>query len=484
MKHLEEIFIEREEGLLKIALRENGRLKECFIEEEGDKPSPGKLYKGVVKNIVASIKCAFVDIGYEKNAYMYLHHRFNNEKIKKGEEVIVEIMKEAEGEKGPKVTSQISIPGRYVVLVTYNNEVNFSKKIEDNLQFANYVKENIIKPSDIGIMIRTNAINSQMEDINREINELYEKYKQIVKKNTYSISPGLLYDGGGALGRILIDVLSGNTYRVIVNTKKDYDNIEDFLRNKSDINLKLELHEDAQSLFSYYNIEKEILALRNKKVVLPSGGNIVIEKTEAMYTIDVNSSKNTKQNSIDKTAFFTNLEAAEEIARQIMLRNLGGIIIIDFIDVESFDKKKKIIQTLKDNFKDDKKKTVIYPFTQLNLVQIARKKRGRSIYDYIEDNCSICHGKGKKIKLSYINRLIRNEIIKISKEYEIRDIHIEIDEIYKQDILGNVLNFVNEIDALDKKVYMSFMSNLEYFKVEPLLFGSQVKKFENIKIYG
>lgn len=481
---MEEVYIEREKDILRIALREGGKLKECFIEEEKEEPSPGEIYKGIVKNIVPAIKCAFIDIGFEKNAYMYLHHKFGNENIKKGDELLLEVMKEPIGEKGPKVTSAISIPGRYAVIITYNNEVNFSKKIDDNENFKEYINENIIKPSDIGIMIRTNALEVDIEDINTEISELYKHYKRIVRESTYSIKPSLLYNGGGSLGRVGIDVLSSATSKIVVNTQKDYDYIKEFISNKSDLKLEIELHSESQNVFSYYNIEKEILSLRNNKVALPSGGNIIIEKTEAMYVIDVNSGKNIKQSSLDKTALVTNLEAAEEIASQIMMRNLGGIIIIDFIDLDSFQNRKKIMKALKEGFRDDKKKTVIYPFTQLNLVQIARKRRGRSIYDYIEEDCNVCHGKAKRIKLSYINKLIKNEIIRISKDYEIKDIYIEIDQVYEKDILGNVLKFISEIDSLDKKVYVNFMDNLEYFKVEPLLFGSQVKKFDDLKIYG
>ncbi|MCY6371863.1 Rne/Rng family ribonuclease [Clostridium ganghwense] len=481
---MEEVFIERQKNTLRIALRENDNLKECFIEEESKEPCPGEIYKGVVKNIVPGIKCAFLDIGFKKNAYMYLHEKFGNMDIKTGDEVILEVMKEPILEKGPKVTSQISIPGRYVVIVTYNNTINFSKKIEDNDNFTEYIVNNVVKPNDIGIMIRTNALNAEIEDINKEIEELYEIYKRIIRDGTYSIKPKLLYDGGGSLGRILIDILSENTEKVIVNSKEDYDYINEFIKNKSDLHIKVELYCEKQNLFSYYNIEREILSLRNSKVVLQSGGNIVIEKTEAMYVIDVNSAKNTKQNSIDKTVLITNVEAAEEIARQIMIRNLSGIIVIDFIDVKNYENKKKIMHALKDGFKDDKKKTVIYPFTKLNLVQIARKRRGKSIYDYIEEECTLCKGKGKRIKLSYLNSLIKNEIIKISSAYEINDIYIEVDEVYEKDILGDVLGFVKEIDALDKKVYVNFMENLEHFKVEALLFSSQVKKIEKLKRYG
>ncbi|MCD3217102.1 Rne/Rng family ribonuclease [Clostridium botulinum C] len=481
---METIYIEREEEILRIVLREDDILKECFIEEEKSEPSPGKIYKGVVKNIVPAIKCAFIDIGCNKNAYMYLHHKFKNDDLKNGDEVLVEIMKEAIGEKGPKVTSSISVPGRYVVIVTNNNKISFSKKIEDNDNFKCYIKDNVNKPEDIGIMIRTNALDATIEDINTEIEKLYETYKKIVQEGTYCLKPKLLYDGGGTLGRILNDILTFNTKKVVLNNEQDLKYIKKFIEDKSDLDLELQLYEGTQNLFSYYNIEREILSLRNNKVMLPSGGNIIIDKTEAMYVIDVNSGKNTKETSIDKTALVTNLEAAREIARQIMMRNLSGIIIIDFIDIHDYDYKKKILHILKDEFKEDKKKTVIYPFTQLNLVQIARKRRGKAISEYIEEECTMCNGKAKRIKLSYINKLIRNELKKIDNDYNISDIYIELDEKYKKDVLGDVIKFIKDIEGLRKKIYVNFISNLEYFKVEPLLFASQIKRLENIKIYG
>lgn len=484
MNYLETVYIERENNTLRIALKDSGKLIGCFIEEDKNEPVPGEIYKGIVKNIIPAIKCAFIDIGFEKNAYMYLHRKFKNENIKKGDEVLVEVMKEAVGEKGPKVTNLISIPGRYSVIITNNNGINFSKKILGNDKFKEYINKNIIKPADVGIMIRTNALNVDISYINEEISYLYEKYNETVRKGRYSLKPGLIYDGGGALGRIINDVLSDNTEKVILNRVEDYDFVKKFIKNKPDINLDIELYSQSQSLFSYYNIEREILALRNNKVTLPSGGNIVIEKTEAMYVIDVNSGKNVNESSIDKTAMITNFEAAKEISKQIMMRNLSGIIIIDFIDMDIKSNKMKIIKTLKEGFKDDKKKTVIYPFTELNLIQIARKRRGKSIYDYIEEDCSLCHGKGKRIKLSYINKLIKNEIIRINDNLKIQDIYIEIDKIYEKDIRGDVLNFINEIDCLDKRVYVNFMDNLDYFNVQPLLFASQINKFESLKIYG
>ena len=480
---MKEIFIERQRELLRIAIKNNGRLDECFIEEESSEPMPGQIYKGTIKNIVPAIKCAFVDIGYKKNAYMYLDSKFNNTKVKKGDDVLVEVVKEEMGSKGPKVTNAISVPGRYVVLVTLDNNITFSKKIEND-EFKGKVIEALTKPEDIGVMIRTNAENVSIEQLNEEVERLYLTYKEIQRQGQYLLKPGLLMSDEGILDKILRDNLDVETKIIFLNEKEDFDHVKNFIKNKSDIDVKVELHEESRTLFDSHGIEKEILTLRNNKIQLSCGGNIVIEKTEAMYVIDVNSGKNVKNTSIEKTALSTNMQAAEEIGRQIRLRNLNGIIVIDFIDMDDMKSKKAVYQKLNEGFRSDKNKTVIYPFTELNLVQIARRRRGKTIYEYIEENCSSCSGRGKRLKLSYIKSLIRNQVIKINKEQNIKDIYIEVDESYKDEITGNVIEFVGYIEALDKEIYMNFTNNGEIFKVEPLIFANQIRNLQMFKIYG
>lgn len=480
---MKEIYIERQKELLRIAIKNNGRLEECFIEEESSEPMPGQIYKGTVKNIVPAIKCAFVDIGCRKNGYMYLDSKFNNTKVKKGDEIIVEVVKEEMGSKGPKVTNAISVPGRYVVLVTLDNNIIFSKKIDNN-EFKEKVIKDLVKPEDIGVMIRTNAENVDLEQLNKEVQRLYLVYKDIKRQGQYVLKPGLLMSDEGILDKILRDNLDSETKKVFLNEKEDFEHVKNFIENKTDIDVKVELHEESRTLFDSHGIEKEVLTLRNNRVQLSCGGNIVIEKTEAMYVIDVNSGKNVKNSSIEKTALSTNVQAAEEIARQIRLRNLSGIIVIDFIDMEDTKSKKSVYDKLQEGFRSDKNKTVVYPFTELNLVQIARRRRGKTIYEYIEENCSECNGRGKRLKLSYVKSLIRNQIVKINKEQNIKDIYIEIDEGYKDEIVGNILEFVGYIEALDKEVYMNFTNSGEVFKVEPLIFANQIRNLQMFKIYG
>lgn len=467
---LKNVFIERQDNLLRIAVKNNDILQECYFEQEAEQPIPDEIYVGTIKSLVPAIKCAFVDIGFSKNAYLYLDTKFKNTKLKKGNMLLVQILKEASGSKGAKVTSAISIPGRYCVIQTLNNEISFSKKISNEV-FKNELLGVIDRKDDAGVMIRTNAENVSADIVNKEITRLYELYKKILNDSKYNIAPGRVLSDGGVLGKVLRDRIDALTSKIIVNNIEDYNYIKAYLNNTSDVKLELIFHDQARTLFAFYGIEQEILNLRSNKVYLKCGGFIVIDKTEAMFAIDVNSGKNVENSSIDKTAFNTNIEAADEICRQIKLRNLSGIIVIDFIDMEDETKKKKIIDTLNEGFQEDKNKTIVYPFTQLNLVQIARRRSGRSINEYIEENCSECLGRGKHIKFSYITHLIRNEVLRLQSEREINEIYIKLNPYYKKSIEADVDAFTKDIEAQKKSVYVEYTNVEGYFKVDTVSDG-------------
>ncbi len=480
---MKEIYIERQENLLRAAVFENGKLIECLIEGNSREPEPGQIYKGIVKNIVPAIKCAFIDIGYEKNCYMYLDRKFNNLKIKKNDEVMVEILKESVGEKGPKVTNAITIPGRYVVLETLNKDISFSKKIVDE-GFKSSVREAIVKPEDIGVTIRTNAAKLSVEMINNEIKELVEIYSEIKRKSQYLIKTNLLYNGEGIIKKLIRDIVNEETERIIVDNKEDFNYLKKFLELAAELNCKLEFYNESRTLFGSTGIDKEILGLRNREVLLKEGGHLVIDKTEAMYVIDVNSGKSIKGSTIEKTALNTNLKAAEEIGRQVRLRNLSGIIVVDFIDMNNSEHKNKVMSTLKAAFKNDKSKVSLYPFTQLNLVQIARERRGKPLSEYLEEKCSSCKGKGKILSLWYLEGLIRNEIIKIAREYECKNIYLELDIVHKNDILRDVSKFIEHIGGNDNNIYAKFVEETDYCKIEPLIFPNHIENMQKYKIYG
>ena len=482
MIELKEIFIERQEGILRIAIRENADLKECLIEEENEDVFAGQIYKGIVKNIIPAIKSAFVDIGLKKNAYMYLDTKFRNTQVKKGDEVVVQVVKEDIGSKGAKVTNAISLPGRYSVLQTLTKELTFSKKII-SAQYKQEVSRKIVKPGDAGIMIRTNAENVGIDVLNEEIGRLDARYRELVKKAEFSNKPGLLFDDGGILGRVLRDRVDEDTSKIYVDNREDYEYIGSFLSENTDVKAQKVFHEDERTMLDYYGIEQEIMGLRREKVYLNCGGHIVINRTEAMYVIDVNSGKNVKGASIEKTVYQTNMQAAAEIVRQIRLRNLSGIIVVDFIDMVNPKHKEDVLSVLREGFGSDKSKTTVYGFTELNLVQIARRRTGKPISDYIEEGCGHCSGSGSRLKFSYICLLIRNEILRISRDRDISHINVTVNGIYEKDIREDILGFVRSICALDKKVYLTLFKG-ETFRVEPLIFESQIQNLEHFRIYG
>ncbi|MHB9938925.1 ribonuclease E/G [Clostridium sporogenes] len=479
---MKEIFIERQRENVRIVLREDNHIKELFIEEDNKSPQVGEIYVGMVKNIIPAIKSAFVDIGWNKNAYLYLDKKFNNTHIKKGDYILVEVVKEDLNKKGPKVTNAITIPGRYTVLQILNNEITFSHKIKDE-KIKREIQNNIVKPKEVGILIRTEAINASIENINDEIRRLSDVYSSLIEKSKYKMNTGLLFQNGGIVGKILRDKLTDNISKIYLNSREDYVYVSEFLKEYGENNIKLNIYEGERNLLDYYAIEKEILSLRNKKVYLDCGGYIIIDKTEAMYVVDVNSGKNVKGNSMEKTIFTTNMEAADEICNQIILRNLNGIIVIDFIDMNNENLKEKVLDKLKQGLKRDKNKSVVYPFTELNLVQIARKRQGKTIYDYIEQPCKCCSGKGSIVSFSYMKLLIRNEIINILNMREIKDIYIELNKRYKDYIDKNRIQFISEVEALEKNIYINYIDAENQYKVEPLIFKNQIKDVEDLKIY-
>ncbi len=471
---MREIFIERRENILRVAIKDNRELTECYIEEESNEPIAGELYKGKVKRLVPSINAAFIDIGYEKDAYMSLDKKMCDT-LKVGTELVVEILKEEIGKKAAKVTSAYSIAGNYLVIETKHKALSVSRKIK-NRGFEKEIKSLLEKPDEIGLTIRTKAEKAGIYEIQKEFKELYEVYKTVVQKCKYELKQGKLYDNNSLMNRIEKDFITEETTKIVLDNKDDFELMK---ATFGESEIKLELHNEVITLFAYHGIEKAILSLRNNKVNLKCGGNIVIEKTEAMYTIDINSAKNNGSNSNDNTiADITNIEAAKEIVKQIKLRNISGIIVIDFIESYNDLAKEKVVNILRKELGKDKLKSQVYDFTELGLVQIARARRGKSIYDFIEEDCYRCKGQGMVLKLSYIYLLLKNEILRWDLENNIKDFHITLNKIYEKDVRGDIFRFLKEIKALDLNIYLTFEEFEEFYKIEPLIFKNQI---ENVK---
>ena len=476
---MKEIFIERRDQLLRIAVKQNNQLIESIVEEKKNNPIIGEIYKARIKNILPAINSIVVDLGLDQEGYMYFSEELKAKGIKKGDEILVEVIKEPINDKGAKLTHKVSIPGKYVVLNCYRSGIEFSKRIDDKEKKEAILKA--IKPLDnASITVRTEGANVSIDALQKEINKLYEQFKEMDKQMKYSLGCKKLYGEDLSLYKLLMNSMGSEQIKVFVDNDRDFNNISSFMNDAE--NFKIEKHENYRSLFDFYGIEKELLKLRHNKVNLPCGGYIVIDRTEAMYVIDVNSGKNIKERNFNKTILETNIEAAREIGKQIKVRNLSGIIVIDFIDMRDKSQRAAVMAELNESLKSDKGNTKIFPFTELDLVQIARKRQGKSIYEYMEEECSICKGKGIILKLSHIEGLLRNEIVRMAEENSIDSFYIEIDSVYRERIKEDIFDFIKEIDGLDKEIYINYVDGIEGYKIEPLLFQAQKENLKDFKI--
>ena len=476
---MREIFVERKEKILRIAIRNKGKLQEVLFEEEKKGPIVGEIYKGRVKNIIPGTRSIFIDINSDRDAYLYYSNELKNNGIKKGDEVIVEVLKEPINEKGAKVTTNYSLSSKYLVLESKGNGIEFSKKFKDEVKKELILAE-LSEVEDAKLVVRTAANNVSTSELQHEKKILLKEYTEIKRKERYLKNIGKIYGDNLTLNKVLRDKIGLDNAKVILNTKEDYEFALEYLKDEEKV--KVEYFDYDRGLFDEYGIDRELIKLRHNKVMLPCGGSIIIEKTEAMYVIDVNTGKNIKERSFEKTILETNIEAAKEIGRQILLRNLSGIIVIDFIDLREKSDKSIVMRELKESLEEDIGNIKIFPFTELNLVQISRKRIGKSTYDYMEEECSKCKGAGRLLKLSYVEDLIHNEILRYSSENGINEFLLELETTYEERVKGDLVSFLSNIGGLNKEIYINYIDNIEGYRVEPLIFQNQKKAVEKYKI--
>lgn len=380
-----------------IVVVENGKLIEKYQENYGEERLEGNIYLGKVENVLLGMQAAFVDIGKEKNTFIHIRdiipkasnetgnkneplnkHNIKNY-IKTGMPILVQIKKDATSKKGARVSTHINLSGRYAVLMPNSNFITISKKIEKETEknrLLKIVKE--IVPQNYGIIIRTSAKEKSEEEIKRDINnliitwqEIVNKYEKVKKQTTFT--PQLIYKNQGIIEKLIIDLIDQDLSKVIVNDEKTYENIKKVLEKIAlETDVKVELKKE-KNILNIYEIQEQLEKANNRKIWLKCGGFITIDKTEALTAIDVNSGKYVGTKDLEKTIFTVNKEATIEITKQIRLRDIGGIIIIDYIDMENKEDKAKILEILEENLKKDRSKTQVIGFTPLDLLEMTRK---------------------------------------------------------------------------------------------------------------
>ncbi len=385
-----EILISREKEERKIALLENGKLLEYYVDEENSIMKEGNIYIGIVKDIVKGMQSAFVDIGTEKNSFIHLKDILDkideskeninpkidiSDIIKTGQKLLVQVKKDSNLQKGARVSTHINLPSKYIALMPNTDIVTISQKITDSKEkerLVKLVKENLSKGN--GAIIRTSAIGKEQEIIEdiKNIEAKWEKI-EISFKNDKGNKPKLIAKSENIVEKMLIDLPENSIQKITINNKKDYEKMLEFKEKKSYLkSTEIELIED-QDILDKYDVEKEIAKLENRKIWLKCGGFITIDKTEALTAIDVNTGKYTGTKNVEQTIYKVNEEATIEIAKQLRLRDIGGIIIIDYIDMKDEKNKEKIENLLKEKLKKDRTKTQVEGFTKLDLMEMTRK---------------------------------------------------------------------------------------------------------------
>jgi ribonuclease G len=444
----------------RVALLENGTIVEVFIEREDETSIAGNIYKGKVQRVLPGMQAAFVDIGFDQAAFIYvddvldtashkMYQRFEQDSdgeeesdtgedagrdagrnlpswkaslnsdisiedlLTEGQEILVQVAKSSIGTKGPRVTTHISLAGRYMVLMPTVDHIGISKRIVDDAERTR-LKELLteVRHNKFGYIFRTQAEGITRETIQKEIDFLTKTWEDIQAKDKTASAPSLVYKDLTVTYRAVRDLLANEADKLILDSREEYENVLNFLQKlMPDVKLSVELYQGRESIFDAYNIEGDVARALKKKVWLKSGGYIVIEQTEALVAIDVNTGRYVGKHNFDETILKTNLEAVKEIAYQIRLRNIGGIIIIDFIDMKKESHKEKVMVQMNEAMKKDKSQTNVLPLTELGLVQMTRKRIRRNLTRTLCEPCFYCNGNGHLLSGKSICHKIYRDLV-------------------------------------------------------------------------
>ena len=405
-------------GSSKIAILEGATLVEYYTAEAKSKSLVGNIYLGKVKNILPGMEAAFVSIGEEKNGVLYVADVSNakrNSKIenllKQEQEILVQVVKDAMGEKGARLTGQISFPGRYLVLIPNSNTKGISRRLpdEERNRLDKIIRK--IKPEGFGVIVRTAAEGVSEESLKNDIDKLISEWEKTSSKDSGS-SPVLIHEEPDISIKVIREHLSSNFKKLLIENNEKFEDIKSYISDTSpELNEIVEKYSDDLDLFERYHIEDQIKKALDRKVWLPSGGHLIIDRTEALTVIDVNTGKFVGKDSLEQTVFENNLEAAEEIARQLRLRDIGGIIVIDFIDMETQKRQQELLSKFKQELAKDKTRTQVFDISRLGLVEMTRKNVSAGLIESFSDECEECNGRGLIIGDIFSNNSVDTDLL-------------------------------------------------------------------------
>ncbi len=438
------IIIRVEYEVTSIAIIENMKLVELYIENDDDQRIVGNIYRGKVSNVLAGMQSAFIDVGLEKDVFLHvgdiqgLSEPGEDDKnayvpqiqdvLEIGQEIIIQIMKDPIGTKGARGTTYITLPGRYSVLLPNDIHVGVSRKIEDadEREKLKAIGDELC-PGGMGLIIRTVAIGKNINELKADINFLHSLWKKIQHRINKAGGFSLIHNDVDLTLKVARDLFTDDVNEILIDSKEQYDVMEDFFDFvMKDEKHKLKFYDESVNIFEKFGINRAIEKLLQPKVWLKCGGYLIIQKTEALTAIDVNTGKFTGKANLEETVFLTNMESAAEIGRQIRLRDIGGIIIVDFIDMEKQEHKDKVLEALKESLVSDNTRSNLSGITEFGLVEITRRRLRKNLMEVLQQPCDYCNGSGRVLASNFISKKVREEINKIALVTEAEDIHINV----------------------------------------------------------
>jgi len=488
-KTSKELIISVDDFETRAAVLENRELVEIYLERREAPSIVGNVYLGRVKDILPGMQAAFVDIGIERNAFLYVEEIVLPEKgeegsmppiqhlLKPGQDILVQVVKEPMDSKGARVTTQVTIPGRYLVLLPYSDFVGTSRRLPDDERHR--LKEicEQIKPRGKGLIARTAAEGADIADLREDVKRLLLYWRKINRKVRNSTPVQLIYQEPQLALRMVRDLFSADFKRLAIDNEEQYGSIIEFLETtEPELTKKVEFYTDRLPLFDKYNINQDIENATKRKVWLRSGGYISIDHTEALTAVDVNTGKYVGKTTLEQTIFKTNLEAAEEIVRQLRLRDIGGIIVIDFIDMQDPNNREEVFRVLNEALAADRTKTRVIEISKLGLVEMTRKNVSQGLLEFQAETCPCCHGLGVILSDSSIGIQVYRQIKKIAATHISESFIFRVNPrgreflAQKGKLTGNIL----ELDW-DKRAHLIFDATVPVGKVEMLVEGTEAQ---------
>ncbi|MGQ0847512.1 MAG: Rne/Rng family ribonuclease [Actinomycetota bacterium] len=390
-----------------VVVLEGPVLVEHYVAGQDRSSLVGNIYLGKVRNVLPGMEAAFVDFGSSKNGVLYTADvkadpkQYTNREVRiedvlgEGEEILVQVAKDAMGAKGARLTGLPSLAGRYLVLVPDSDNQGISRRLPESERIRLREVLAKVKPDTFGVIVRTAAMHASAEEIAADIDRLVKIWGQIGADSTGGTAPRLVYEEPDLLIRVIREHFTGDFRRLLIDDAVAYEQVCAYLRSTApDLVSKVSLYDEEMPLFERYHVEDQLRKALDRKVYLPSGGHLVIDRTEALTVIDVNTGRFVGSSSLEETVLHNNLEAAEEIGRQLRLRDIGGIIVIDFIDMETEGNQQKVLRRLRETLAKDKTRTQVFDVSNLGLVEMTRKNVSAGLVESFSELCAVCGGRG------------------------------------------------------------------------------------------